>query len=167
MSGEVLVAENPTNEVAPATNGAPIEFEVNEFKEGDFKGFKFTVPVFNTLDAAITTYGAEKVLSLLNTQVDARIRTKVKNGLPKELTGSALAAKTAELLQKHPGGVLFTQTDAEAWRPEVRELSPNQLFKKAKEAFAEANKEQNPEARAALLQKGQQFLIEAGKALAA
>jgi len=164
---EVVVAENPTTTAPANGNVVPIEFEVNEFKEGDFKGFKFTVPVFNTLDAAIETYGSEKVLSLLNTQVDARIRTKVKNGLPKELTGSALAAKTAELLQKHAGGILFTQADAEAWRPEVRELSPNQLFKKAKEAFAEANKEQNPEARAALLMKGQNLLIEAGKALAA
>jgi hypothetical protein len=171
---EVISPENPANETAPVltggtTNGqaVPVEFEVNEFKEGDFKGFKFTVPVFNTLDAVVGTYGQDKVLSLLNTQIDARIRTKVKNGLPKELTGTALAAKQAELMQKHVGGLLFTQDDAASWRPEVRELSPNQLFKKAKESFAEANKTQDPALKAELMVKGQNFLIEAGKAMAA
>jgi len=37
--------------------------------------------------------------------------------------------------------VLFSQADAERWKPEARELSPNQLFKKAKEAFAKATPE--------------------------
>lgn len=140
--------------VATATNNEPIKFETNEFEEGDFKGFKFISPEYGNVSKAVETYGEAVVLSLLNAQITARIRTKVKNGLPKNLKPQELAAKQQELLQKYPGGVLFSTEDAEKWRPDVRELSPNQLFKKAKEAFAAGD-----------LAEGQRLLLEMGKAL--
>lgn len=164
-ASQPVVAENPTDE---AQSGKPaISYEVNEFEEGDFKGFKFTVPEFNTMEAAVETYGADKVLSLLNTQINARIRTKVKNGLPKNLKPVDLAAKHAELLAKHTGGILFSEKEASEWRPEVRELSPNQLFKKAKDAYKKANETTDPAERAKLLAEGNALIIQAGQALAA
>jgi len=148
------------------TNGKPpVEYEVSEFEEGDFKGFKFTHPTFNTLAAVAEVYGEEKALSLINVQVQARIRTKVKNGLPKDIKPIDLPRTQQELLTKNPGGILFTQEAAASWRPEVRELSPNQLFKRAKEAFAEASTEADPEKKMALMAKGQQFLVEMGKVM--
>lgn len=173
--GTVVSPENPvttqhevTHVVESTSTKPPVEFELNEFQDGDWKGFKFVAPAYNSLDAAIETYGADKVLSLLNTQIDSRIRTKVKNGLKiyGNLKGSELVAKQTELASKN-SGILFTQDEAAAWRPEVRELSPNQLFKKAKEAFVSAQKETDPLKKMAFMREGQNLLIEAGKLLAA
>lgn len=170
--GTVVSPENPhhvqhnaSEQAATPQSVAPINFEVNEFEDGDWKGFKFVSPEFTSIDAAIQQYGADKVLSLFNAQVNSRIRTKVKNALPKNLKGSELAQKQAELLSKN-SGVLFTEAEANTWRPEVRELSPNQLFKQAKEAFAEMQKELDPAKKMELMQKGQALMLEAAKALA-
>ncbi len=151
----------------PSTNGKPpVEYEVNEFEAGPIKGYKYTYPSFNDITAAVETYGAEKVLSLLNTQIIGRIRTKVVNAHPtKDLKPAEIAKFQQDLLAKHPGGLLFTQDEATAWRPEVRELSPNQLFKRAKEMFAEASSETDPAKKMELMTKGQQFLVEMGKVM--
>jgi hypothetical protein len=118
----------------------PVVFETSEFVDGDWKGFKFVSPTFNGVDginAAVEMYGADVVASLISNQTQARIRTKVKNGLPKGLKPDEMRKERDSRIQAHPDGVLFSQSQAAEWRPDVRELSPNQLFKKAKEAFAE------------------------------
>lgn len=179
-AGNVVAAENaPTPTIVEVKPTEPVTFELNEFEEGDFKGFKYTTPVHNitgrsttlTVDeatkAAIETYGESTVLALLDGQILGRIRTKVKNGLPKGLKPHELSVEQQKLLTLHPDGVLFDATAASAWRPDVRELSPNQLFKKAKEAFNDANKETDLTKKMALMQKGQQYLLEMSKALGA
>ena len=161
-----------------ATAVEPMTFDVVEFEDGDYKGFKYNVPSYNvsgsvvsaTIDAgtakAIETYGEGAVLALLNSSILGRIRTKVKNALPKGLTGQALAAEQQKQLTLHPDGVLYSAEDATKWRPDMRELSPNQLFKKAKECFNNAAKESDITKKMALMQQGQALLVEMGKALA-
>lgn len=114
----------------------PLSFEVKEFSEGVFKGFKYTVPVFNELDAAVKAFGEDTILSLFNTQAAARIRTKVTNDLPdtKKLKESEVASVVASRLAATQG-MLYTEVQAKDWKPEVRELTPKQLFKKAQELF--------------------------------
>lgn len=170
MSEQATVAEA---EVKP-----PLSFEINEFVDGEYKGFKYTTPVHNVtgrkvtmevdegIKTAIDRYGEGVVLNLFDSSVLGRIRTKVKNGLPKSLKPAELAAKHQELLQKYPGGVLFTEQEATTWKPDVRELSPNQLFKKAREAFSDAAKETDMAKKMELMAKGQQYLVEMGKVLA-
>jgi len=180
---QVISPENPTTEQkspeanGQATNVEALTFETNEFVDGDYKGFKYTVPVHNitgrkttlTVDEgvakAIERYGEATVLLLMDSQILGRIRTKVKNGLPKNQKPAELAAEHAKLLQKHPDGMLFSAEEATNWKPEMRELSPNQLYKKAKEAFQQAGTETDPNKRAELLVLGQKYLMDMGTAL--
>lgn len=154
MSDNATTAENPTAEVA---GKAPVTFEVEEFRDGPFKGFKFTHPEYNSLGATVDAFGEATILALINSGVLARIRTKVKNSLPKDLKPAEIASKQAELLTKYPTGVLFSEEDAGKWRPEVRELTPNQLFKRAKEQFALGT----PDG----LAEGQRLLLEMAKSM--
>ena len=100
-----------------------------EYKDGDWKGFKFSVKQFDSTAEAVDSIGEDNILSLLNQQCASRIRAKVKNSLPKGLSGEELATA------KNPDGVLFSREDADKWRPDQREVTPTALFKLAKEAF--------------------------------
>ena len=111
------------------------QYITQEYKDGDWKGFKFTVKQFDTSSEAVESLGEENVLALLNQQTASRIRAKVKNSLPKGLSGEGLADAQHKLTEKHSDGVLFTSSDADAWKPDQRELTPTALFKLAKEAF--------------------------------
>ena len=62
-----------------------------EYKDGDWKGFKFSVKQFDSTAEAIDSIGEDNILSLLNQQCASRIRAKVKNSLPKGLSGEELA----------------------------------------------------------------------------
>ena len=106
-----------------------------EYKDGDWKGFKFSVKQFDSTAEAIDSIGEDNILSLLNQQCASRIRAKVKNSLPKGLSGEDLTAAQQRLADKHPDGVLFSQEDVDKWRPDQREVTPTALFKLAKEAF--------------------------------
>jgi hypothetical protein len=105
------------------------------YKDGDWKGFKFSVKQFDSTVEAVEGLGEDNVLALVNQQVASRIRSKVKNGLPKGLGGDDLANAQQRLMDKHPDGVLFTADDANGWRPDQRTETPTALFKQAKEAF--------------------------------
>ena len=105
------------------------------YKDGDWKGFKFSVKQFDSTVEAVEGLGEDNVLALVNQQVASRIRSKVKNGLPKGLGGDDLANAQQRLMDKHPNAVLFTADDADAWRPDQRTETPTALFKQAKEAF--------------------------------
>lgn len=176
-TAEAAKTSEPATMQASDANGVAVSFETNEFEDGSWQGFKYTVPRHNItgrkitievdegVKAAVERYGEAILLSMFDAQVLARIRTKVKNGLPKNLKPAEEAAKQQELLQKHPDAVLFSEEEAIAWRPDIRELSPNQLFKKAKEAFNEAGKESDPIKKMEFMAKGQQYLVEMGKAL--
>ena len=65
------------------------QYITQEYKDGDWKGFKFTVKQFDTSAEAVESLGEENVLALLNQQTASRIRAKVKNSLPKGLSGTA------------------------------------------------------------------------------
>ena len=105
------------------------------YKDGDWKGFKFSVKQFDSTVEAVEGLGEDNVLALVNQQVASRIRSKVKNGLPKGLSGDDLANSQQRLLDKHPDGVLFSADDANAWRPDQRAETAPALFKQAKDAF--------------------------------
>lgn len=109
------------------------------YKDGDWKGFKFSVKQFDSTAEAVEGLGEDNVLALVNQQVASRIRSKVKNGLPKGLVGDDLVNAQQRLMDKHPDGVLFTTDDANEWRPDQRAETPTALFKQAKEAFKTGN----------------------------
>ena len=90
---------------------------------------------FDSTVEAVEGLGEDNVLALVNQQVASRIRSKVKNGLPKGLGGDDLANAQQRLLDKHADGVLFNADDANAWRPDQRTETPTALFKQAKDAF--------------------------------
>ena len=89
----------------------------------------------------------------------------IYEGVPTTELDNLAAETAASLTTKHPDMVLFNESDATSWKPDIRELSPNQLYKKAKEAFSEAGKETDPQKKAVLLAQGQAFLIQMGTAL--
>ena len=62
------------------------------YKDGDWKGFKFTVKQFDSTAEAVDSIGEDNILSLVNQQFASRIRAKVKNSLPKGLIGEDLTA---------------------------------------------------------------------------
>jgi hypothetical protein len=176
--GTIVAAENATTEADnKPLSDKPLGFEVCEFEDGDYKGFKYNVPSHNItgrkspldvdegMRTAIERYGEATVLSMFDAQVLSRIRTKVKNGLEKNLKPAELVAEHTKLLTKHPDGILFSEQDALNWKPEIRDLSPNQLFKKAKEAFNNASTEPDPIKRASLLAEGQKLLLQMGAAM--
>jgi hypothetical protein len=111
------------------------QYITQEYKDGDWKGFKFAVKQFDSSAEAVEHIGEDNILALLNQQVASRIRAKVKNSLPKGLTGGELESAKQRLAEKHTDGVLFSNEDADNWRPDQRELTPTALFKLAKEAF--------------------------------
>ena len=106
-----------------------------EYKDGDWKGFKFTVKQVDSTAEAVDSIGEDNILSLVNQQFASRIRAKVKNSLPKGLSGEDLTASQQRLTDKHVDGLLFSVEDVDKWRPDQREVTPTALFKMAKEAF--------------------------------
>ena len=106
-----------------------------DYKDGDWNGFKFTVKQFDSTAEAVESIGEDNILSLVNQQFASRVRAKVKNSLPKGLSGEDLTAAQQRLADKHTDGVLFSQEDVDKWRPDQRELTPTALFKMAKDAF--------------------------------
>ena len=125
-----------------------------EYKDGDWKGFKFTVKQFDNTAEAVDSIGEDNILSLVNQQFASRIRAKVKNSLPKGLIGEDLTAAQQRLADKHTDGVLFSLEDVDKWRPDQRELTPTALFKMAKEAFKAGDNSKGAE----LLTKMQELL---------
>ena len=106
-----------------------------EYKDGDYAGFKFVHPEFESTAESVERYGEALILGLINQQVASRVRAKVKNGLPKNLGADDLRIHIERLRQQKPDGILFTQQDADNWRPDQRALTADRLFKMAKEAF--------------------------------
>jgi len=113
-----------------------MQYKQEKFVEGDFKGVKFYVPVFEKLSEAVEAYTEPTILALLNQQVQSRLRTKVKNSLPKNLPTSQLERYKDELFRKHPDSCIFSQTDCQGWHPTTKELSAKKLFVLSQEAMA-------------------------------
>lgn len=140
------VAEAPAT-AANSEAKPDLAFEVCEITEGPLKNFKFNVPVWNDFDAMTTKYGKERMLGLGNSVAAARIRTKVKNDNIPEFADDAkkiafdsknvahINEMQKKLLLAHPDAILFSVAQATDWSPDLREMSPNQLFKQAKELF--------------------------------
>lgn len=120
------------------------KYEVEHFQSGLWEGFKFHVPEFKTTADAVSRYGEEKTLALLNQQVSARIRSTVKNSL--KPNGKTSEELKAELTEKYPDLVIYTKEDADKWTPEnTGNETPSKLFKKAKAAFANGDIEDGKE----------------------
>jgi hypothetical protein len=112
--------------------------QVFEGDQSPAKGFKFMVPEFSTIAGYVEHYGEEDALKVVNSAIAMRIRTKVKNDLgfiglkPVEIT-----ERKTTLAAKYPDFIVFNDTDAAKWRPEVREVTPNQIMQKIKDLSAD------------------------------
>ena len=116
-----------------------MQHKQEKYVDGDFKGLKFFVPVFEKLSEAVESYTEATVLALLNQQVQSRLRTKVKNSLPKNLPTSQLERYKEELYRKHPDGCVFSAEDCKSWHPTVRGLSARKLFMMSQAAVAKGD----------------------------
>ncbi|MAH45302.1 hypothetical protein CMI37_05710 [Candidatus Pacearchaeota archaeon] len=116
-----------------------MQHKQEKYVDGDFKGLKFFVPVFEKLSEAVESYTEATVLALLNQQVQSRLRTKVKNSLPKNLPTSQLERYKEELYRKHPDGCVFSIEDCKSWHPTVRGLSARKLFMMSQAAVAKGD----------------------------
>ena len=122
-----------------------MQYKQEKYVDGDFKGLKFFVPVFEKLSEAVESYTEATVLALLNQQVQSRLRTKVKNSLPKNLPTSQLERYKDELYRKHPEGCVFSVEDCKSWHPTVRGLSARKLFLMSQAAVAKGDLEEAKE----------------------
>ena len=122
-----------------------MQHKQEKYVDGDFKGLKFFVPVFEKLSEAVESYTEATVLALLNQQVQSRLRTKVKNSLPKNLPTSQLERYKEELYRKHPEGCVFSIEDCKSWHPTVRGLSARKLFMMSQAAVAKGDLEEAKE----------------------
>ena len=116
-----------------------MQHKQEKYVDGDFKGLKFFVPVFEKLSEAVESYTEATVLALLNQQIQSRLRTKVKNSLPKNLPTSQLERYKEELYRKHPEGCVFSIEDCKSWHPTVRGLSARKLFMMSQAAVAKGD----------------------------
>jgi len=122
-----------------------MQHKQEKYVDGDFKGLKFYVPVFEKLSEAVDAYTEATVLALLNQQIQSRLRTKVKNSLPKNLPSSQLERYKDELYRKHADGCVFSIEDCKTWHPTVRGLSARKLFMMSQAAVAKGNLEEAKE----------------------
>jgi len=163
-------AATTTTAAPAATNGAPITFELNEISEGPLKNFKFYSPVYSDFDTMVTRLGKEAIMGVMASVGAARIRTKVKNdNVPEKFDTKNVAAGIQlqqTLLAKFKDGILYTQDEAASWRPDVRELSPNQMFKQARELMESKDPAKIQEG-VALLLKMQKVMTEMAQGEAA
>lgn len=116
-------------------------YKKEQFIDGDFKGFGFYTPVFESIEEVVEAYGEKTTIALINQQAQLRIRAKVKNGLPKNLPTSDLERFKDELYREKPDGILFSQDEAAKWTPSLKELSAKKLFLLAQAELAKGNKE--------------------------
>lgn len=117
----------------------PLEVKEETFREGAWTGFKFFSPQFGTVTKAVEHFGESNVLSMLNSAISARLRTKVKNGLPKNLKPNELTDYKQKKLQEAPDGVLFNTDAALKWKPDQREESSNSIMAEIKKAMKESD----------------------------
>ena len=122
-----------------------MQHKQEKYVDGDFKGLKFFVPVFEKLSEAVESYTEATVLALLNQQIQSRLRTKVKNSLPKNLPTSQLERYKDELYRKHPDGCVFSVEDCKSRHPTVRGLSARKLFMMSQAAVAKGDLEEAKE----------------------
>jgi len=113
-----------------------MKYKQEKFIEGDFKGLKFYVPVFETIEEVVSAYTEPTCLALLNQQIQSRLRTKTKNNLPKNLPSSQLERFKEDIFQKYPDGCVLSQDQAKEWHPTVKELSARKLFLLSEAAVA-------------------------------
>lgn len=130
------MSEEATQPVAPAPS---VIYERREFDESA-KGFHFYTPQWQDLNAFVTKYGQDVALGLINSSLAFAVRVKAKAKLP------ALEDKNAkkaawEALKAQGRTCLFSEADAAAHIPGVRESSPQNLIKQAEKARKEGNKE--------------------------
>jgi hypothetical protein len=132
------------NETPTATANTGIGYEVIPFRaKGDAEGFSFTTKIYGSANAVVADIGEDALLSLVNSEVQARLGMKARS-----VAGfSALIAVEAPnrlqvknnliqtLTTKFPSKVIFSEADALAWKPDVRELSLAGIQKKIYEAY--------------------------------
>lgn len=147
------MSEEATTVVEATTNGAPqgVSFEVVPFRaKGDAEGFSFTTKIYTTLDAALADLGQEATLDILNAEVQARLGMKARanagfTALSEVPASNRLHVRNnlvQTLTTKYPSKVIFGESEALAWKPNVRELSLSGIQKKINEAYKAGDMEQ-------------------------
>lgn len=139
------------NTPAASVATPPVYFEVVPYRaKGDAEGFSYTTKQYSTITAAIEDLGEELALDVLNAEVSARIGMKARttNGFLKlgeaaaSERASLKAALLAQLVTKYPSKVIFSEADAQAWKPGLRELTIGGIQKKINEALKSSNNEE-------------------------
>lgn len=139
MSDQTTTIETPVASALP-----PISYTVVPFRKGGAaEQFSFTTKEYNNIDAAISDLGVNSVLDVINAEVAARIGMKARAQAGFGDLGSASAANygatknalEATLIAKYPTKVIFSEADAQAWKPGERELTIGGIQKKINEAF--------------------------------
>lgn len=132
-----------------------------EGEQSPAKGFKFVYPEFANLEDVVAMYGVDDTMKVVNSAIAARIRTKAKNDLGfNGLKPNEINERKSTLSDKymHTGFVVFNEEDATKWRPDVREVTPNQIMNQIKElnadtTLADTDKKAQMEVLVAELQK--------------
>jgi hypothetical protein len=130
-----------------------------EGEQSPAKGFKFVYPEFANLEDVVELYGVDDTMKVINSAIAARIRTKAKNDLGfNGLKPNEINERKSTLAAKYTDFVVFNEDDATKWRPDVREVTPNQIMNQIKEVNADTTltadaKKSKLEALVAELQK--------------
>lgn len=109
-----------------------------EGEQSPAKGFKFVYPEFANLEDVVALYGVDDTMKVINSAIAARIRTKAKNDLGfNGLKPNEINERKSTLAAKYTDFVVFNEEDATKWRPDVREVTPNQVMNQIKELNAD------------------------------
>jgi len=107
--------------------------------DGAASGFSFYIIQFKSLAAAIEKYTEATMLALINSAIAFSMRNKAKGRLPK--FDDALEQKKAwSKLIAEDKILLLTEEDAEAFKPGERDITPEKLFRQAREAMKQGDK---------------------------
>lgn len=126
-----------------STNGATLidkggyTLEYKNFAAGTpAEGFGYFAIQYKDVSVAVEKLGSEAVLAALNSALTSSLRVKAKSRLPED-TDEAVRTENTAKLRTSSGGVLLTESEAEAFVPGSREkTSVATLMREAKEAKA-------------------------------
>lgn len=152
-------SENPNgaaDKVLESRDG--VNFVLRDFRDGNAKGFKFVVPQYTSIEAAVGKYTDKTVLDILNEALSNRVRNKIKNGMFNFPPNSPQVTRDAlqRYINEHPDGIVFGINEADNWQPGVREDSFKGLQQKAVDALASGDEKLAIELLRKAMQKKQE-----------
>lgn len=130
-------------------------FLLVDFAGDKLKGLKYFTRNFTDYDAMIKALGSDKVMDLVNDQMNASIKSRVRNScIPRYADEVAQKKAVADLLENKP--IVFSEQDALGFMPGEREMNANAYMSQAKKLMKEGK---NKEARAAM-KKAMELLMQ-------